>query len=123
MLTFISAVNSSRSFLPIPPKSATRQIWVNLHKGTKCDIEMRVFIATRSSILDDLRESPSLYKAMKAFGQIIKSLFILRYIDELELANRFTRAVAVGNPREFTQAEKEEQEIAEFEVQRYENVR
>ncbi len=31
----------------------------------------------------------------------------------VELANRFTRAVAVGNPREFTQAEKEEQEIAE----------
>lgn len=31
----------------------------------------------------------------------------------MELANRFTRAVAVGNPREFTQTEKEEQEIAE----------
>ena len=30
-----------------------------------------------------------------------------------ELANRFTRGVAVGNPREFTQTEKEEQEIAE----------
>ena len=29
------------------------------------------------------------------------------------MANRLTRAVAVGNPREFTQAEKEEQEIAE----------
>ena len=56
----------------------------------------------------------------------MKSLFILRYADDLalrqaierqlskaELANRFTRAVAVGNPREFTQAEKEEQEIAE----------
>ncbi len=63
---------------------------------------------------------------MKAFGQIIKSFFILRYLDELELrqaiekqlnkvelANRFTRAVAVGNPREYTQAEKEDQEIAE----------
>jgi len=62
----------------------------------------------------------------KAFGQIIKSLFILRYIDDpalrqaiekqlnrIELANRFTRAVAVGNPRECTQTEKEEQEIAE----------
>ena len=31
----------------------------------------------------------------------------------LRPANRFTRAIAVGNPREFTQAEKEEQEIAE----------
>ena len=29
------------------------------------------------------------------------------------MANRFTRAVAVGNPREFAQVEKEEQEIAE----------
>ncbi|MEZ5838232.1 MAG: Tn3 family transposase [Geminicoccaceae bacterium] len=68
-----------------------------------------------------------LYRAVKAFGQIIKSIFILRHIDDLELrqaiiekqlnkvelANRFTRAVAVGNPRESTQAEKEEQEIAE----------
>ncbi|AMA10684.1 Tn3 family transposase [Picosynechococcus sp. PCC 73109] len=52
--------------------------------------------------------------------------FILRYIDELELrqaieqqlnkvelANKFTRAVAVGSPREFAQVEKEEQAIAE----------
>ena len=52
--------------------------------------------------------------------------FILRYVDDLalrqaiekqlnkvELANRFTRAVAVGNPREYTQTEKEEQEITE----------
>lgn len=53
-------------------------------------------------------------------------MFILQYIDDvelrqtiqkqlnkIELANRFTRAVAVGNPREFIQTEKEEQEIAE----------
>ena len=65
-------------------------------------------------------------KAMKAFGQIIKSRFILRYIDEVELrqviekqlnkaefANRFTRAVAVGNARGLEHAEKAEQEIAE----------
>ena len=68
----------------------------------------------------------ALYQTLKAFDQIIKSLFILRYIDDLELrqaiekqlnkvelANKFTRAVAVGNPREFTQTEKEEQEIPE----------
>ena len=71
------------------------------------------------------RQHP-LYQALKAFGQITKSLFILGYIDKVELrqaiesqlnkvelANRFTRAVAVGNPREFTQGSKEEQEIAE----------
>lgn len=67
-----------------------------------------------------------LYKALKAFGQIIKSLFILRYLDDVqlrqdiekqlnkvELSNRFTRAIAVGNPREFMHSEKEDQEIAE----------
>ena len=56
----------------------------------------------------------------------IKSDFILRYINDLELrqaiekqlsrielANRFTRAVAVGNAHKFTQGDKEEQEIAE----------
>ncbi len=76
--------------------------------------------------LNSYSKQHALYKAMKSFGQIIKSLFILRYLDELELrqaiekqlnkvelANRFTRAVAVGNPREFTQGEKEEQEMAE----------
>ena len=67
-----------------------------------------------------------MYQALKSYGQIIKSNFILRYIDDVELwqaiekqlnkvelANRFTRAIAVGNPREFTQGDKEEQEIAE----------
>ena len=76
--------------------------------------------------LNSYSKQHSLYRTLKAFGQIIKSLFILRYIDDLELrqaiekqlnkvelANKFTRAVAVGNPHEFTQAEKEEQEIAE----------
>ena len=67
-----------------------------------------------------------LYQALKAFGQILKSHFILRVIDEpavrmaiervlngIEHVHRFTRAVSVGNPREFLQAEKQEQEIAE----------
>lgn len=76
--------------------------------------------------LNSYAQQHVLYRALKAFGQIIKSLFILRYLDELalrqaveqqlsriELANRFTRDVAVGNPREFLQAEKEDQEIAE----------
>ena len=67
-----------------------------------------------------------LYRALKAFGQIIRSLSILRYLDDLtlrqaveqqlsrvELANRFTRDVAVGSPREFLQAEKQDQEVAE----------
>jgi len=67
-----------------------------------------------------------LYQALKAFGQPLKSFFILRVIDEpvlrmsiekvlhgVEHVHRFTRAVSVGNPREFLQAEKEDQEMAE----------
>ena len=81
---------------------------------------------TRTLGMNSYSRQHALYQTLKAFGQIIKSLFILRYVDDLslrqaierqlnkvELANRFTRAVAVGNPREFTQTEKEEQEIAE----------
>jgi hypothetical protein len=38
---------------------------------------------------------------------------IEKQLDKVELVNKFSRAVAVGNPHDFTQAEKEEQEIAE----------
>jgi TnpA family transposase len=68
----------------------------------------------------------SLYTALKAFGRIIKTLFVLRYIDDvdlrmaieallnkIELANRFTRAVAVGSPRDFIFALQEDQQVAE----------
>lgn len=90
---------------------------IKLKEATASDIFRR---------LSSYSKQHALYKSMKAFGQIIKSVFILRYLDDLELrqaiekqlnkvelANKFTRAVAVGNPREFTQGEKEEQEIAE----------
>jgi TnpA family transposase len=76
--------------------------------------------------LNSYSKQHPLYRALKAFGKILKSLFILRYLDKvtlrqaierqltkIELAHRFTRAVSVGNPREFLQAEKQEQEIAE----------
>ena len=66
------------------------------------------------------------YRALEAFGQVPKSLFILqvtddpvlrqaieKQMDRIEHAHRFTRAVSVGNAREFLQAEKEDQELAE----------
>ena len=90
---------------------------IKLKENTASDIFRR---------LNSYSRQHALYQSLKAFGQIIKSMFILRYVDDLtlrqaiekqlnkvELANRFTRAVAVGNPREYTQTEKEEQEIAE----------
>jgi len=85
--------------------------------------------ATASEIfrrLNSYSKQHSLYRALKAFGQIIKSLFILRYVDEvelrqaiekqlnkIELSHKFTRAVSVGNPKELIETEKQEQEIAE----------
>ncbi len=76
--------------------------------------------------LNSYSKQHGLYQALKAFGQIPKSLFILRYIDEPELrmsiekvlngiehVHRFTRAVSVGSPREFLNAEKEDQKLAE----------
>ena len=90
---------------------------IKLKENTASDIFRR---------LNSYSRQHALYQTTKAFGQIIKSLFILRYLDDVtlrqsiekqlnkvELANRFTRAVAVGSPREFIFASKEEQELAE----------
>lgn len=65
-----------------------------------------------------------LYKALKEFGRIIKSIFILSYIDDVELrqriekqlnkvesSNKFSRAVFFANGGEFKNGVKEEQEI------------
>lgn len=90
---------------------------IKLKENTASDIFHR---------LNSYSRQHALYQTLKAFGQIIKSLFILRYVNEVELrqaiekqlnkvelSNKFARAVAVGNPHEYTQTEKEEQEIAE----------
>ena len=66
-----------------------------------------------------------LYRALKEFGRIIKSQFILTYYDDVELrqriekqlnkvelANRFSAAVFFANNQEFQVGTKEEQEIA-----------
>jgi len=67
-----------------------------------------------------------LYRAMKEFGRVIKSIFILNYIDDvglrqaiekqlnkIENAHNFSDAVSFGNNQQFVYATKEEQEIAE----------
>lgn len=71
------------------------------------------------------RQHP-LYQALKEFGKIPKSDFLLRYIDILPLrqtiekqlnkgesTNKFSRAISFGNNQEFLSGEKIEQEIAE----------
>jgi TnpA family transposase len=76
--------------------------------------------------LNSYSKQHALYRALKAFGQIPKSLCILQVIDDpglrqaiekqmdrIEHVHRFTRAISVGSPREFLQAEKEDQELEE----------
>lgn len=66
-----------------------------------------------------------LYQALKEFGRIIKSKFILTYyhdlelrqriekqLNKVELANKFSKAVFFANNQEFQEGTKEEQEIA-----------
>jgi TnpA family transposase len=71
------------------------------------------------------RQHP-LYSALKEFGKIDKSLFLLKWIDLVELrqavekqlnkgesANRFADAVCFSRSQEFRSAEKAEQEMAD----------
>ena len=66
-----------------------------------------------------------LQSALKEFGRIIKSVFILKYIDDAglrqtiekqlnkgELANKFSSAVSFANNHEIVQIDKTDQEIA-----------
>ncbi len=65
-----------------------------------------------------------LYQALKEFGKIIKTLFILRYVDDvelrqsiekqlskIELSQKFAKAVAFGNNQEFSEGDKQMQDI------------
>jgi TnpA family transposase len=71
------------------------------------------------------RQHP-LYWALKEFGTIPKTLFILRYVDDLgfrqaiekqlntvEGSHKFAKAISFGHNHEFIQGTKEDQEIAE----------
>src|SRR3990167_5078314 len=65
-----------------------------------------------------------LYQALKEFGRIIKSIFVLTYFDDVEfrqriekqlnkgeLSNKFSKAVFFANNQEFTEGIKEEQQM------------
>jgi len=71
------------------------------------------------------RQHP-LYRALKQFGRIIKTIFLLKYIDDVELrqmiekqlnklesSNKFGKAVFYGRNQEFQYSTKEEQLIAD----------
>lgn len=75
--------------------------------------------------LSSYAKAHPLYKALKEFGRIIKSIFILTYFDDVELrqriekqlnkvelSNRFSKAVFFANNQEFREGTKEDQEIS-----------
>lgn len=88
---------------------------------------IRLKHATASTLfkrLSSYAKDHPLYKALKEFGRIIKSLFVLTYYDDVklrqsiekqlnkvELSNKFSRAVFFANNQEFQYGEKYEQEI------------
>ena len=76
--------------------------------------------------LNSYSKQHTLYQALKEFGRLRKTLFILRYMQDIafrqaiekqlnrgENSNKFSKAVAFGNNQEIMFEEKEEQEIAE----------
>lgn len=75
--------------------------------------------------LNSYAKQHPLYRALKEFGKIPKSQFILHYVDDtalrqaiekqlnkIESAQKFSKAVSFGHHQEFLQSEKEDQEIA-----------
>lgn len=84
--------------------------------------------ATASQVFKRLSSYASdnpLYKALKEFGRVVKTGFLLTYFDDVtlrqmiqkqlnkvELANKFSKAVFFANNQEFLQTTKEDQEIA-----------
>ena len=90
---------------------------------------IRLKVTTASQLfkrLNSYSKQHPLYQALKEFGRIPKTIFILKYIDEpefrqaiekqlnkIESAQKFSKAVSFGHNNEFIQSEKEDQEIAE----------
>ena len=128
---FRSRSSTDRSRWSIAPDKSVREdlVLARWDDVLRLIATIRLKEATASDIfrrLNSYAKQHELYRALKAFGQIIKTLFVLRYVDEvalrqaierqlsrIELAHRFTRNVAVGNPRKFEQTDKDDQEVAE----------
>lgn len=131
LYSFKSMAHESRKTWAVQPDKYVDEDVIRTHweEILRFMVTIKLKETTASDIfrrLNSYSRQNSLYTALKAFGRIVKTLFILRYIDsvdlrmdieamlnKVELANRFTRAVAVGSPREFIFALQEDQQMAE----------
>ena len=87
--------------------------------------ERRTTVTQLLKRLTSYSRKHKLYQALREFGRIIKTRFLLNYIDDVvfrqqiekqlnkvESANKFSKAVFFGNSGEYFYATKEEQDIA-----------
>src|SRR3546814_8871161 len=58
-------------------------------------------------------DTPFPYTTLFRTDDVSLRMAIEAQLNQVELANRFTRAVAVGNPREFAYAHQDDQQVAE----------
>lgn len=126
----ITPKNYIQKDYPLIPK---RKINFEIIKDNWDDILRFILIiksrkTTASQLLKRLTsysKNHKLYTAIKEFGKIIKTDFLLTYIDDVELrqriekqlnkieaSNRFSKAVFFGNNAEFIFASQEQQNIA-----------
>jgi TnpA family transposase len=90
---------------------------------------IRLKVTTASQLfrrLNSYSKQHPLYKALKEFGKIHKTQFILKYVDDLpfrqaiekqlnkvEGSHKLSKAISLGNDHAFMQGDKEDQDIAE----------
>ena len=113
----------------LPVKQINTQIieeqWEQILRLVITIKERRVSASQLLKRLTSYSRKHKLYQALREFGRIIKTRFLLTYIDDVSLrqqiekqlnkvenANKFSKAVFFGNSGEFFYATKEEQDIA-----------
>lgn len=113
----------------LPVKQINSQIieeqWEQMLRLVLTIKERRVSASQLLKRLTSYSRKHKLYQALREFGRIIKTRFLLTYIDDVSLrqqiekqlnkvenANKFSRAVFFGNSGEYFYATKEEQDIA-----------
>ena len=102
-----------------------RENWDDILRFVITIKEKKTTVTQLLKRLTSYTNNHKLYSAIKEFGKIIKTDFILNYINDvksrqriekqlnkIEAANKFSRAVFFGNNGEFTVATAEEQNIA-----------
>jgi TnpA family transposase len=131
LYSFLKPSHYKRKKYEILPKYRTNKdkIKTQWEEMLRLAISIKLGEVTASQIFKRLNsysaKNNPLYEALKTFGGISKTLFILRYADDVDLrkaihkqlnkgeaGNKLDRALAIGR-KEYTQTLKEDQQIAE----------